>query len=106
MTMIETLLTLLSCLAGMALGIIFYAGLWWTVRRGVASPRPALWFSGSLLLRMSIALAGIYFVSAGNWRKLAARLAGFVLARLAVMWLTRTKVNTSGGRTCILLPTR
>jgi F1F0 ATPase subunit 2 len=106
MTMIETLLMLLPCLAGLALGTIFFGGLWWTVRRGVASPRPALWFSVSLLLRMSIALAGIYFVSAGNWRKLAACLAGFVLARLAVMWLTRTKVNNSGGRTCILLPTR
>lgn len=106
MTMNEALTMLGAVLAGMALGTIFYAGLWWTVRKGVASLRPALWFSVSLLLRMSIALAGIYFVSAGNWRKLAACLAGFVLARLAVMWLTRTKVKTSGGQTCILLPTR
>jgi hypothetical protein len=34
--------------------------------------RPALWFLGSLLLRMSIALAGFYFVGAvigsGCWR--------------------------------------
>ena len=31
--------------------------------QGVSSQRPALWFLGSLLLRMSIALAGFYFVS-------------------------------------------
>ena len=104
MTMNETLLLVLAFLAGGVLGSIFFGGLWWTVRKGVASAQPALWFSGSLLLRMSIALAGFYFVSGGDWRRLVPCLLGFVIARLAVAWLTRTK--NSGGRTCLLLPTR
>ena len=52
------------------LGAIFFGGLWWTVRKGVSSKQPALWFLGSLLLRMSIALAGFYFVSGGHWERL------------------------------------
>ncbi|WP_435961005.1 N-ATPase subunit AtpR [Immundisolibacter sp.] len=75
--------------AGAALGAMFYGGLWWTVRRAVSSKRVALWFLVSLLLRMGLALAGLYFVSGGDWQRLLLCLLGFVLARLAVMWLTR-----------------
>ena len=58
--------------AGLALGVIFFGGLLWTVRRVVLSPWPALWVSASLVLRMSLALAGLYFVSDGDWRRLLA----------------------------------
>ena len=71
------------------LGAIFFGGLWWTVRKGVSSERPALWFLGSLLLRMSIALTGFYFVSGGHWERLLVCLLGFVIARLVVTRLTR-----------------
>jgi F1F0 ATPase subunit 2 len=87
--MTETLALALAWMAGGVLGAIFFGGLWWTVRKGVSSKQPALWFSGSLLLRMSIALAGFYFVSGGHWERLVLCLLGFVMARLAVTWLTR-----------------
>jgi F1F0 ATPase subunit 2 len=74
---------------GVLLGAMFYGGLWWTVRRGVSSKRVALWFFGSLLLRMGLALAGFYVVADGHWQRLLLCLLGFVVARLAVMWLTR-----------------
>ena len=84
------LLTLvLALVAGLLLGAIFFGGLWWTVRKGVSSQQPALWFFGSLLLRMSIALAGFYFVWRGHWERLLLCLLGFVMARLVVTWLTR-----------------
>jgi len=69
---------------------MFFGGLWWTVRKGVLSQQPALWFFGSFLLRISIALAGFYFVSGGHWDRLLLCLLGFVMARLAVTWLTRS----------------
>ena len=75
--------------AGTLLGAMFYGGLWWTVRRGISSGRVALWFSGSLLLRMSVALAGFYFVAGDHWQRLLLCLLGFVLGRLAVTRLTR-----------------
>ena len=85
----ESLTLVLAWLAGVVLGAIFFGGLWWTVRKGVSSKQPALWFFGSLLLRMSIALAGFYFVSGGHWERLLLCLLGFVMARLVVTWLTR-----------------
>ena len=93
MTMNETLLLILAGVAGAALGAIFFGGLWWTVRKGVSSPRPALWFFGSLLARMSIVLAGFYFVGSGHWERLVAALLGFIVARLIVMRLTRVLVE-------------
>jgi F1F0 ATPase subunit 2 len=85
----ETLTLALAGLAGGLLGAIFFGGLWWTVRKGVSSSRPALWFLSSGLLRMSIVLAGFYFVSGGQWKRLVACFVGFIVARVVVTWLTR-----------------
>jgi len=92
MTMNETLTLILAGVGGAALGAIFFGGLWWTVREGVSSSRPALWFFGSMVLRMGIILVGFYFVGGGQWQRLVACLLGFVVARFSVMWLTRTPV--------------
>ena len=89
----ETLTLAVAWLAGGLLGAIFFGGLWWTVRNGVSSARPALWFLGSLLLRMGIVLAGFYFVSGGQWKRLVACLAGFIIARVVVTWLMRPAGN-------------
>jgi F1F0 ATPase subunit 2 len=86
----ETLTLTLSWVAGGVLGVIFFGGLWWTIRKGLSSERPALWFFGSLLLRMSIALLGFYFVSGGRWERLLVCLLGFVAARMVVTRLTRS----------------
>jgi len=83
------LILIMAWAAGLSLGVIFFGGLWWTIRKAVSSPRPALWFFASLLLRMSITLAGFYFVSGGRADRLVACLVGFIFARLAVMKLTR-----------------
>jgi len=78
-----------ALVTGVLLGAMFFGGLWWTVRKGLSSSRPALWFIGSLLLRMSIVLAGFYFVSRGHWQRLVVCLLGFMMARLIVIRLTR-----------------
>jgi F1F0 ATPase subunit 2 len=89
MAMNETVILVLAGGAGVLLGAFFFGGLWWTVRRGLSSKRPAFWFLGSLLLRTSIILAGFYVVSGGHWDRLLACLLGFVIARLIVKRLTR-----------------
>ncbi|MET3999802.1 ATP synthase subunit I [Marinobacterium sp. MBR-109] len=81
----EPLIWALSATAGLGLGAVFFGGLWWTVRRGINSPHPALLFLASLLLRMSITLAGFYWVANGHWQQLLACLLGFVIARLILM---------------------
>jgi len=84
-----------ALVAGLVLGAIFFGGLWWTVRHGVSSKHPALWFLGSMVVRMSIVLAGFYFVGRGDWQRLVACLAGFIIARFIVMRLTRTRIETT-----------
>jgi F1F0 ATPase subunit 2 len=104
MVMRETSALILALLAGVLLGTIFFGGLWWTIRRGLSSELPALLFAGSLLLRTILTVAGFYFVSRGDWRKLLACLLGFLLARVFVTRLARTPMGTkvrvveAGGR--------
>jgi F1F0 ATPase subunit 2 len=86
--MSETLTITLALLTGVLLGTIFFGGLWWTIQRGVSSKSPAALFSASLALRTIIAIAGFYFVSQGDWRRLLACLLGFLLARIFVTRLT------------------
>jgi F1F0 ATPase subunit 2 len=90
MAMIEFLPLAAACAAGLLLGASFFGGLWWTVRRGVSAKRPALWFLGSVVLRMSIVLVGFYLVSSGDWKRLLACLLGFVIARFLVTSLAST----------------
>ena len=89
----ETLILGMAWLAGGALGAIFFYGLWWTVRKATASEQPASWFLGSLVLRTSLVLAGFYYVSSGDWKRLLLCLLGFVMARLVVTWITRPSKN-------------
>ena len=79
--------------AGVLLGLFFFGGLWWTLRRALASPRPALWVGGSLLLRIGCVAAGFVVVSAGDWRRLLACLLGFWAARVLVLRLTARRAQ-------------
>ena len=85
----ETLSLVLALVTGVLLGAIFFGGLWCTVQKGVSSKQPALWFFGSVLLRMSTILAGFYFIAHGHWERLLVCLLGLVAARLIVTRLTR-----------------
>jgi F1F0 ATPase subunit 2 len=84
MNEVLTLALALALVAGLLLGAIFFGGLWWTVRKGVSSKRPALLFLGSLLLRTGIVIAGFYVVSDGHWQRLLGCLLGFAIARFVV----------------------
>jgi F1F0 ATPase subunit 2 len=97
MTMTDALLLLLCVPAGGALGAVFFGGLWWTVRRGLASGHPALWFMASLMLRLAITLSGFYLVGGGQWQRLILCLLGFIAARLVVERLTRASGQGAGG---------
>jgi F1F0 ATPase subunit 2 len=107
--MMNETLSLVLALAGVLLGAIFFGGLWWTVRKGISSKQPALWFFGSLLLRTSIALVGFYFIARGHWERLLVCLLGFVMARLIVTsHPSGGKANLlgTGGQPCTLVPIR
>ena len=85
---------LLAVLFGASLGSFFFGGLWWTVKKGLTSNHPALWFLGSTFLRTGLVLAGFFFVAAGDWKKLLTCLLGFFISRLVVTRFTR--INPEG----------
>jgi len=85
---VQTLIMVFT--AGALLGAGFFGGLWWTVRRGLASANPALWFFGGFVLRMGITLYGFYLAGGTEWQRWVACLAGFIVARIVVGRLTRT----------------
>lgn len=74
-----------AILAGVALGLFYFGGLWWTVRKALSSEQPALWFFGSLLVRTGLILAGFYVISQGQVARLVACLVGFIVARVFVV---------------------
>jgi F1F0 ATPase subunit 2 len=84
--MIELLITFLG---GCLLGTMFYGGLWYTVRHGMTSKIPAVWFLSSFLLRTTIALIGLYYLGAGHWQRILVALAGFIVARFVVTFFTK-----------------
>jgi len=85
----EILILTFALVAGVLLGILFFGGLWWTIRLGLSSAQPSLWFFGSMVLRTCIVLSGFYYVLGDNWMRLLAGLLGFVIARLSVTRFTR-----------------
>lgn len=93
--MSELLALILAGVAGGLLGLFFFGGLWWTVRQGLSFKRPVVWFLGSLLLRTAVTLIGFYFVGRQDWRRFVACLAGFIMARLVVLWLAPSKTATT-----------
>lgn len=93
----DILIGILAWLAGLLLGAMFFGGLWWAVRKCVASKRPMLWFLSSLLLRTSITLIGIYVVADRHWQRMLLCLLGFIMARLIVTRLTRISADAQAG---------
>ena len=86
----ETIYMVLAFTGGLMLGALFFGGLWLTVKKAVSARIPALWIFGSFFLRIGITLAGFYFISSGNWKRLVICLAGFIAARFLVIHFTRS----------------
>ena len=71
--------------AGVGIGLLYFAGLWWTVNRLAFRRHAGLWVLASFAVRASIALFGFYLASGGDWRRLLACLAGFVAVRVLLV---------------------
>src|SRR3990167_5758726 len=80
-------------------GVWFGLGMMGLIGWSVVVPTllgAALWIFTSLLLRLSLTLAGFYWVAGDDWRRLLACLLGFLLARLLVTRLTRPGQPAAG----------
>ena len=69
---------------GVMLGVVFFGGLWWTVRRVLRYGAAGWWFVCSYLIRLAVIAAGLYVISHDNPVRGVAAGLGLVLTRFAV----------------------
>ena len=70
--------------AGAILGLLFYGGLWMTVRALPATRHPVTLTLSSVMLRTAAVLFGLWMVAGGRWQNALTCVAGFVIGRIAV----------------------
>jgi F1F0 ATPase subunit 2 len=75
---------LLILLAGFALGIVFYGGLWLTVRALPKSRHVLLLALASFWGRTALVVAGLLLAMDGSWQRALVCLVGFAVARIAL----------------------
>lgn len=78
----------IALLAGSAIGLFYFGGLWLTVTRIPSSSNPHLLLIGSFGLRLAVSLAAFYSLTPWGWQALAVAMAGLLVTRLV---LTRVK---------------
>ena len=74
-----------SFIVGAAIGGVYFAGLWETIRRLPDVEKPLRRMAVSYALRTTLALSGFYFVMQGEWERLAAAMVGFLLMRELIL---------------------
>ncbi len=76
----------LAFLAGIVLGTFFFGGLWWTVQRIASSDKPYLFSAVSFIIRMAAVVTAFYCLLSADWTYLLVALAGFIAARMVLVY--------------------
>jgi F1F0 ATPase subunit 2 len=85
--MSDARLLAMALLAGVLLGMLFFGGLWWTLRAGLKARHAAFWIVLSSQVRTAIVVIGFYFIGRHDWHQLVAAIAGFFIARMSIaLW--------------------
>ena len=74
-----------ALVAGLALGLLYYGGLWLTVRRLPQSSHPGPLFLSSFVLRTVVAMAGLFVIARASWIPLALAMVGFLVVRIVLV---------------------
>ena len=75
----------LAAVAGLALGLFYFGGIWLTVRKISGSGNPGILMLGSFVIRLLVTFYGLYLVMDGELLRLLACLAGFFLTRIILV---------------------
>jgi F1F0 ATPase subunit 2 len=86
----EMVMIILYFLAGAAIGVVYFGGLWWTLRRLGRCRKPHWLALGSFGLRSGICLAGLFWIAReGRWEHVVSSLLGLLAARWVLVHLLR-----------------
>lgn len=78
----EITITLVSIICGVVLGLFFYGGLWFTIKKGLLRKGRLPLFFLSFMIRMLIVITGFYMLALYDWRALIFSLGGFIFSRI------------------------
>ena len=81
MSVSDWIILCLGFLSGIAIGVFYFGGIWFTVQNMTKVKSPRLWVLSSFVLRAVIVLAAFYGMLQYRWEFLAVALAGFMIAR-------------------------
>jgi F1F0 ATPase subunit 2 len=94
----ETYELFVSFLTGLVIGIIFFYGLWRTIKVMPTSKTPAIWMLGSAISRIGLLLLGFYFVTSlgpeGKLMRISLCFIGILIARFIVTKTIEIKDKT------------
>jgi F1F0 ATPase subunit 2 len=79
-----------ALVAGSAIGLFYFGGLWLTVTRIPGSRNPHLLLIGSFFLRLAASLAAFYALVPWGWQAMVVAMAGLLITRQV---LTRIKAR-------------
>ena len=80
---------------GAGLGVLFFGGLWLTLKRLPVTNRPYLLTLSSVIARMVVVLLGIWYFSHGDPVGVAAGLGGFMAVQLLATHIGSANVEPS-----------
>ncbi|MGA9097434.1 MAG: ATP synthase subunit I [Methanotrichaceae archaeon] len=75
----------LSFALGAILGLFYFYGLWFTLRRLPGSKQPALLSLGSFLGRSAICILGFYLILGSGLEALISSVIGFILVKVVLI---------------------
>jgi F1F0 ATPase subunit 2 len=90
----------LAWVAGVGLGLLYFGGLWLTLRQLPTCRWPTPLLVGSFMGRTAVVLVGFYFVMGGRWERVLACLVGFMMARFLLVSRLRPEglADASAGK--------
>jgi F1F0 ATPase subunit 2 len=88
------LLIVISLITGIILGIIYFGGLWITVRYMVNREHPYFLIFISFGIRLTIIMAGLYIILVHGWVYLVISLVGFILTRILIVYVVNSEYLT------------
>ncbi len=80
-----------SGVVGIALGIFYFGGLFWTTKKIVIAARPLFLVYTSFLIRTAIVCLAFFWIMDGSWQRLLVSFVGFFAVKLIFQVVLRRK---------------
>ena len=87
----------LAALAGVALGIFHYGGLWLTVKKVASSSNPQALMFGSFAVRVAVVVIAVVLLARTHWELAVAALVGLVIGRTVLVRVLGPLTGRPGG---------